>query len=188
MALQPLEPVGVEVVRRLVEEEDVEARKQDGRKRGAAGSPPDRPATGRSSRAARPSSAQTARARASRSAAAERQEAVERFRVGVDGIRVLDQLACEPVELSLRLGDAGTACQVLDQRLLGEEVTLLREVADEQVAGCASDRASVRLLEPGEHPEQCRLADAVRPTRPMRLRGPTARVTSRGWVGRRWTS
>src|SRR5581483_9163133 len=112
-ALEALEPVEVEVVRRLVEEEDVEPRKQDRRERGA-----------------------------SRLAAGERrQRQLETVgaqpEVGGDETSArLEVVAAEPLREVIQLGpgrrDAGSPGEVLQERLAGACVRLLRQVADRE--------------------------------------------------------
>ncbi len=110
-----------------------------------------------------PSSAQVARARASKSAASERDETIERRRVAVVCGDSLGESAGRVLELALRIGDPDPARERRQNggaRLLP---SLLLEVADRQPLGCTRDRSGVRLLVPGDDPQQRRLADAVRP-------------------------
>ena len=65
--LEPREPVGVEVVRRLVEKEQLRLDEQDRRERGARPLPAQSASTGRSSSTSSPRRAHTAPARASKS-------------------------------------------------------------------------------------------------------------------------
>ncbi len=155
-ALEPVEPVEVEVVRRLVEQQDLEAREQDRREPG-----PRRLAAGERRRLLVERDREPelgARRSGSRLevGAPEREEALERGGVGLgapDGGVALD--------VRFGLGDAGAAGQVREQRLAGAPVVLLRQVPDGQRGGRSLDAALVRLVEPAEQPEQRRLAGPV---------------------------
>ena len=122
-----------------------------------AASPPESVAVSWSSETDRPSSAQTVRARASRSRAAQREEALER-----GGVCVRAPLGRVPLHRRFGVGDAGASREVAEQRLPRPAVVLLRQVADRQRGGRTLDRALVRLVEPGREAEQRRLAGAVR--------------------------
>ena len=155
-ALEAVEPVEVEIVRRLVEQEHVEAREQDRRQPGA------RRLAARERRRLLVERDGQSELRTGRSrprleiGASEREEALERGRVGVGapggGV---------PLDGRLRLGDAGAAGEVGQERLPRLPVVLLRQVADRQRGGRPLDPALVRLVEPREQAEQRRLAGAV---------------------------
>ncbi len=137
-ALEPLQAGEVEVVRRLVEQEDVEAGEQDRREAG-----PRLLATG------------------------ERLErAVEldvEPEVGADpgGARLEVGTAQRDEAVGVVLGrsHARPAQEVAAQRLARQRVELLRQVADEPIP---DDLARIRRLEPGEDAQERRLADPVR--------------------------
>ena len=61
----------------------------------------------------------------------------------------------------LRVGDARAPREIVEQRLAGPAVVLLRQVADGQRVGRPLDGARVRLVEAGREPEQRRLARPV---------------------------
>ena len=155
-ALEPLQTVEVEVVRRLVEQEQVEAREEN---RGQAGSR--RLAAGKGRRRllerdVEPELGADGAGSMLEIAATEREEALERRAVGVG----LPRLRV-PLDRRLRLGDPGSALEVGAERLRGTPVVLLRQVADGQRRRRPLDAAFVRQLESGEEPQQRRLAGAV---------------------------
>ena len=155
-ALQPVEAVEVEVVRRLVEEQQVEPREQDRGQRGARCLPAgercrlllqrdrqaelgaDRPRPGLEV------------------CATESEEPLQRRSVGVRA-----PVSRVPLDRGLRVGDARASREVGQQRLAGPAVVLLRQVADGQRGGRPLDCARVRLVEAGGEPEQRRLACPV---------------------------
>ena len=155
-ALEPVEAVEVEVVRRLVEQEHVEAGEQN---RGQPG-PRGFAAGERRRLLVERDGEPELGARRPRSrleiGASEREEALERscVRVGAPGGGV-------PFDGRLGIGDAGTTGQVRQQRLAGTPVVLLGQVADRQCRGRSLDPSLVRLVEPGEQAEQRRLAGPV---------------------------
>ena len=142
--LEPVEPVEVEVVRRLVEQQHVEAREEDRRER-----EPGRLTAGELRR--RPVEvdveaelgADGACARVE-VAAAERQEPVERVRVWVARGRIRREGGGEVGERPLRLGDPGAAREVVADRLVRLCVRLLRQVADRKRRRRARHRPRVR--------------------------------------------
>ena len=161
-ALEAVEPVEVEVVRRLVEQQHVEAREEDRSER-----EPGRLPAGELRR--RPVEvdveaelgADGACARVE-VAAAERQEPVERERVRLAGGGIRREGGGEVGERPLRLRDPGAAREVAADRLVRPYVRLLRQVADRQRRRRARHRPRVGGLEPRCEPEQRRLAHAVR--------------------------
>ena len=155
-ALEPVEPVEVEVVRRLVEQEHVEAREQN---RGQPG--PSRLASGQRPRLLleRDGEPELGARRAGARleiGAAECQEPLERRRVGVGA-----PVGGVALDRRLRVGDARPPGQVGEQRLSGTAVVLLRQVADGERSGRPLDASLVRLVEPREQAEQRRLAGPV---------------------------
>ena len=170
-ALEPVEPVEVEVVRRLVEQQHVEAREQDrGQPRPCGLTAGER----RRLLFERDGEPELGAGRACPGlevGTAERKEALERGRVGVGapggGV---------PLDSRLRLGDAGAPRQVREQRLAGTPVVLLRQVADGQRRRRSLDATLVRLVEPREQPEQRRLAGAVGADEPEPRARPESQV------------
>ncbi len=155
-ALEPVEAVEVEVVRRLVEQEQVIAREKD-------------PGEGCPSRLAarerrrlllqRDGEAELGADRPGaclQVGAPERQETLERCGVCVRPpvVRVL-------LDVRLGSGDAGAPRQVREQRLAGTALVLLRQIADRERDGGPLDASLVRLVETGGEPQQRRLADPV---------------------------
>ncbi len=160
--LEPLEPVEVEVVRRLVEEQHVEAGEQDHRER-HAGRLPARECRRRP--VERDREAELGRDRAGprvEIAAAERDEAVQGARVSIVRVLAGGQGRRGLLELALGRRDAGPACERLEQRLALAALVLLRQVARGQRERRPRDAAGVGHVQPGEKPEQGRLADPVR--------------------------
>ena len=155
-ALEPVEPVEVQIVRRLVEQEHVEAGEQDRRQPG-----PRRLAARERRRLLVERDGQPElRARRARPrleiCASEREEALERSRV-----RIGAPAGGVPLDGRLRVGDTGAAGKVGQERLPRAPVVLLRQVADGQRCGRPLDPALVRLVEPCEQAEQRRLAGPV---------------------------
>ena len=162
-ALEQGEPGEVEVVRRLVEQEDVEAREEDPRQRRSRGLA----AGERLERLVErlgpePHLREDGGGPRGEVVAAEGEEAVERLGRGRGELRLLLEAGRELVELRLGLGHAGALREVAAQRLTRRGLVLLREVADGERGRRAADAARVRLLEPGQDPEERRLADPVR--------------------------
>jgi hypothetical protein len=152
-ALEAFEPVEVEVVRGLVQEQDVVAREQD------RGEPRTRRFAARkgSHRHIETVARQAEVRREPRRprmeiGAAERDEPLERHGVVVR----------EALELRLGGGDAGPAGDIGEDGLAGLCVRLLLEIADRQRRRRAGYPPAIRLLEPRHDPEQRRLADPVR--------------------------
>ena len=163
--LQALEAVRVEVVRRLVEEQEIGAREERGRERRpgclAAGEAVER------AREVDPEAELGAELRRARLevTSAEGEEPVERAvvprgrsrLVGREGERRRGLL-----ELALRVRDPRPPRQAADQRLPRVRVGLLRQVSDGQVGRVEDHRATIRRLVPGEQAQDGGLADAVR--------------------------
>ena len=159
-ALQPVEAVEVEVVRRLVEEQQVEPRQQDRGQRGTRGL-----AAGERCRLLferhRQAELGADRPRSHLEVgAAESEEPLERRGVGVRA-----PVRRVPLDRSLRLGDARSSREIGQQRLAGPAVVLLRQVADGQRGGRPLD-------------------DCPRPARRGRRRGGAASTCPPRW-GRR---
>ena len=137
-ALEQVEPGEVQVVGRLVQQEDVEPREQDrGERRAAllaAGERAGRPVERRVEADVREHSA-GARFEVG---SAERQEALERLGVGLSCVRVALERGLQGREPRLDLPHPGAAREIGGKRLLRREVALLREIADAQrSADCA---------------------------------------------------
>ena len=169
---QAVEALEVEVVRRLVEQEDVEPAEQDrGESRGrlaarqrrhAASStaPPDRDRrTGADPGVeVRPPTRDTARARRVRVVGSGPSSARR-------GRRVSSAARPRPHPCA--------APRYVRTRLAGAAFRLLRQVAHRRAGRRAGHRAGVGCVETGEDPQQGRLPDAVGPTTPIRCPGPT---------------
>ena len=155
-AFEPVEPVEVQIVRRLVEQEHVEAREQDRRQPG-----PRRLAARERRRLLVERDGQPElRARRARPrfeiCASQREEALER-----GSVRIGAPAGGVALDRRLRVGDAGAARQVGQEGLPRAPVVLLRQVADGQRSGRPLDPALVRLVEPCEQAQQRRLAGPV---------------------------
>ena len=162
-ALQPLEAVEVEVVGRLVEQQDVEAREQDRRERGAGGLPAgERGRLQREQRRVEPEVAQHRLGALLEIGAAEREPALERVGVRVRGAGLLGRHRVGRL-VHERVGgrDAGAAREVVVDALAGSAVGLLRQVAGG--AGRQAHRATVGAVEAGEQAQQRRLPGPVGP-------------------------
>ena len=164
--LEPRKAVEVEVVRRLVEEEDVEARKQ-GRRELDAGELAARQVAESRGRVVLhfELGADGSRTRGE-VRTAEREVALERMCVRLDRLRIVGDLRRQAIELFPRGRDSAPACEVLLDGLVRVAVSLLREISDREVGRRAADSASVHFLQPGEDAQQRRLPDAVRADEP----------------------
>ena len=163
--LEAREAGEVEIVRRLVEQQDVGVAEQDRRERR-----PSRLSAGkRRGRAveirAQPQLAEGLLRTQLEVAAAAGEELVERRAVLAGERRIRFEPRGELVHATFRLGDSGAAREVAAQRLAGPRVSLLRQQGDRD-AGCAVDRAPVRRVEAGEQTQERRLARTVRPDEP----------------------
>jgi hypothetical protein len=174
-ALESLEAVEVEVVRGLVEQGDVEAAEQEGGEADAGGlAAAER---GHGAVGADGSVAVTVEAEVGEHlgeavvevGGAAREPAVEGGRVDVGRVEavgargrveVAEGGGCG-VHLGGGLGAAGAAADVLRDGLAGHALVLLRQPADERVAGGEGDRAVLRLVDAGEEAQQRRLAGSV---------------------------
>ncbi len=163
-ALEPLEALEVQVVRRLVQEQHVEPGEQDGcehdSRRFATGQP--------CGSAVEVDTEAQVGAHGSCSClevvGAERHDVVERHRVAVTcRVAPVRERVRRLLELTLGRGHARTAREDVEDRLARLEEPLLIEIADGQLLRRAYDRARVGTLEPGDDPEQRRLARAVGP-------------------------
>ena len=170
--LEALEPVEVEIVRRLVEQEHVVAREEDRGQREPRGlaarellhrpvEPDGQPELGE----------HRGRARLE-IAASECEKAVERGRVALARVAPGSELLGCAGQLEVCRRDAGPAREERSDRLARREHVLLRQIAGSQRRRLADDRAAVRLLETAEDPEQRRLAGAVASDEPE----PRARI------------
>ena len=163
-ALQHVVPVEVEVVRRLVEEQHLEARQQDRGERGPRGlAPRERARRLLESLCGKPESGADGPRARRQIRAAQREEPIQRGGVPLGQLRLAPEARRERVHGLLGFEDAAAAGEVAEQRLAVLDVGLLRQVADRERPWSAVDAAEVRLLEPGEDPQQRRLPDPVRP-------------------------
>ena len=156
-ALEPVEAVEVEVVRRLVEEEQVVAGEEDRCQRRASGLAPRqcrRLLLERDGKAELGADGPRPRLEV---ASAQREEALERRRVGIRA-----PIAGVSLDVCLRRRDAGAPGQVREQCLAGTPLVLLRQIADRERRGRPLDATLVRLVEAGGEPQQRRLAGTVR--------------------------
>ncbi len=164
--LEPREAGEVEVVRRLVEQEDVEAAENDrGKSRTrslAAGEARERTidVCGEAELGER------RRRPHLEIAAAAREEGVERLVVLDRQLRLGREQLGEVVHARRGGRDARAAREVREQRLTRERVALLGQVADRERRRQAPHGAAIRHLQGREQPQQRRLADAVRPHEP----------------------
>ena len=160
-ALQSLEAVEVEVVRRLVEQEHVVAREEDRRQCDTGRLPAGQPVAS----AFEVDVEAKVGAYGSRSClevgTSERQIALERVGVALLCDLATGERSCGVLELTLRAEGAGSTAQRRDDRLPRLDAPLLLEIADRQRLGSATDGAVVGQLHPGQEAEQRRLADTV---------------------------
>ena len=158
-AFEPFEPREVEVVRRLVEQEHVEAREQDRRERGAR-----RLAAGEGGQRAveQPVEADV-RGRGARPGgevvSADPEEPLQRLAVVMGERRLRREPTRKGVHLGLGPCDIRPPREVRRDRFARPRLRLLWQVAD---SARARDRPGVRLLEPREHAQERRLPDPVR--------------------------
>ena len=162
--LEALQPVEVEVVRGLVEQEDVVARQQQRRQAGAGGLA----AGQRRHRHVERDPERHVVRNGSRTLvevrAAEGEPAVERGGVGVVRTgRAGPQRLRGGVHRRLGVRDAGPAGEERDHGLAGAPVGFLRQVPDRGRRRADGHRALLRSGLPGEDAQQRRLAGAVRP-------------------------
>jgi hypothetical protein len=162
-ALQAVEPVEVEVVGRLVEQQHVEAREQD-RGQGRARRLPARQRGGLElqQRGVEPEVAQDGLRPRLEVGAAERQPGLERARVGV-GRPGLARRHRVGGGVHARVGGRhpGAPREVVLEALAGRAVGLLRQVA--RRPGGQAHAAAVGAVDARQQPQQRRLARAVGP-------------------------
>ena len=172
-ALEPREPFGVEVVGRLVEEQQVGLHEEDRRERRSRLLAPGQSFDRSFELDAQPeTTAHHACARVE-VAPSERQEARERRVVAVgqrsccSNTSVVRRRTGErgrgALELPLGRGDAGRASETVAKRLGRSDLGLLREVGDRRLGRIELDPATVGSLDTREEPQDRRLPDAVRP-------------------------
>ena len=163
-ALEPVEPLEVEVVGRLVEQEDVEAGEQDCGQSGARGLAPGQRHHRQLQPLRRKPDVRAGRPRAGvQVVPAERQEPLERLRVRGDHGRLAVEPFGQRIEVRLRLGNARAPREVSEQGLVRPALGLLRHVPDGQARGRAGDRSRIRLVQPRRDPQERRLPHPVRP-------------------------
>jgi hypothetical protein len=162
--LEPVEPVDVEVVGRLVEQVGVVARQQQGREAGARGLPAGQRRGRQRQVDGEPEVGEHRRSAFLEVGAAELQPALERVRVAVVGARHLVAHRCG-LGLHRRIGqsNAGAPQQEPLHRLAGHPFGFLRQVAEVAVGRGRGHAAGVGRAQTGEDLQQGRLAGAVRP-------------------------
>ncbi len=163
-AFEAVQAVEVEVVGRLVEEEDVVAGEEEGGETGAGGLA----AGERGHRLVQADGEAQCLGGLPRPVvevgAAQGEPALQGRRVGVVGSGgAVDEGLGGLVHGPLGLGDAGTAGQELPDALAGAALRLLREVADGGGGRGQAQLAPFRCGQPGEHPQEGGLARAVGP-------------------------
>ncbi len=175
--LQPLQPVEVEVVGRLVEQEDVEPAEQQGGEPGPGGLAAGEPGHRRCQVDREPQVGGGRVGPLGEVGAAERQPAFQRVGVGVGRARlVVGQRPGRRVHPAGRRGDAGPPGEEVQHDLARAPLRLLREVADGRVRRRQPDAAGRRRVGAGEDPQQTGLAGPVRPDQPDPLRRPDDQV------------
>ncbi len=173
-ALQPVQPVQVEVVGRLVEQEDVVAAEQQRGEAGAGGlAAGQRRSSAWSRSTSRPSSAATCAGPLVQVGAAEGEPALQSVRVRVVGARPPRRRAPRwrrPSRPARRLTPVRRARNSPD-RLARPALRLLRQVADGRRGRAERDRALLAWDQPGEDTQQRGLARAVGPDQPDHVAG-----------------
>ena len=165
--LEALQPVEVQVVGRLVEQQHVVARQQQRRQPGPRGLPAGQRRHRGVERDAEPDVVRDGARALVEVRAAEGEPAVERGGVGVVRARLAGpQRLGGGVHLRLGLRDPGPAGEERRHGLAGPPVGLLREVPDRRGRRADADRALLRDGLPGEEAQQRGLARAVRPDQP----------------------
>jgi hypothetical protein len=160
--LQPGEAVEVEVVGRLVEQQDVEAREQDRGQRRARGLPTGEPdGLPVEQRGIQPEVAQDRLRPLLQVGAAEREPCLERLGVAVPRAgRVGRQVARGGLHACVGDRDPGAPGEVVLEPLAGRSVGLLRQVAGGP--GGQLHVTAVGAIQPGEQAQQRRLPGSVR--------------------------
>ena len=171
-AFEPVEAAEVEIVGRLVEQEHVEAREEDGGKRSTG------PLSARDAhhRAVETDAEPELRTDSSTArleiGAAERQKPFQSSRVAISSRGTRRQRSRGRLELRLGFGDPGAPREVAAERLAGSSIRLLRQISGCQRPRDADDPPRVGLAEAPEQLEQGCLADAVRADDPEPALGP----------------
>ena len=170
--LQPGQPVQVEIVRGLVEQQDVEPRQQQ-RRQPDAGGLSARQAGHRHGRIDRQTQLGQHRSGALlQVGAAESQPPLQGHRIGVVGTCLAGrQRGGRRFQCGVGGGDPGPPGEVAGHRLTGRALDLLRQVPDGRVGRAERHPAGLRYLQTGEQPQQGRLPGAVHP-HPDRRRRP----------------
>jgi hypothetical protein len=161
--LEPLEPVEVEVVGRLVEQQHVEACEQDATERHSCRLSPGQHSRGAGRElSSDPEILERLGGPRFEVAASEVEPAVERRGVGVvcAWAPVGESLGCG-LERPAGDGHAGAASEEVEHRLAWPPVGLLRQVPHRGAGRTGHHRAAARLLEAAEHAQERGLADAV---------------------------
>ena len=161
-ALQQLEAVEIEVVRRLVEEQHVEAGEKDrsqlGARRLASRESPERPVE-----PVEPDPGRSLAGACVEVVGAEREEALEGVGVLLRGLGLVGEARRQRVQLDRGGIHARAPFEVCEERLVGPCVDLLGEMADGQRRRTALEHALVGLVQPGEQAQERRLSAPVGP-------------------------
>ena len=161
--LEALQPVQVEVVRGLVEQQHVVARQEQRGQPRTGGLPAGQRRHRHVQRDAEPDVVRDGARTFLEVRAAEGEPAVQREGVRVVGARGAGAERLRGrVHLVLRTGDPGPAGEERRDRLPGPPVGLLRQVPDRGRRRAEDDGALLRRRLPGEHAQERRLAGAVR--------------------------
>ena len=185
-ALEAVEPVEVEVVRRLVEQQHAEARQQDRGERGARGlAAGERGGLLREQRRVEAELAAHRLGARLEVGAAEPEPLLERVRVGrVGAVRALGHPGRGRLHARVGRGHAGAACEVGLERLAGRAVGLLRQVAGGP--GGERHRAAVGRVDAREDAQERRLAGAVGADDAEHVAGATVTETPPSTVSSPW--
>jgi hypothetical protein len=160
--LQPVQSVEVQVVRRLVEQEDVVPGEQQRREAGACGLTTRQRGHGRRGPDAEAHLSEHRTHPVVEVRATEGEPAFQRMSVAVVSPRIsASERVRAGIHLALRLGDSGTPGEEVCDRLARTPVGLLREIAHRGARRVAGHEALVRPVEPGEQAEKRRLPGAV---------------------------
>jgi hypothetical protein len=161
-ALQQLEAVEIEVIRRLVEEQHVEAGEQDrsqlGARRLASRESPEPPVE-----PVEPDPGRSLAGTCMEVVGAERQEPLEGVGMLLHGLGLAGEACRQCVQLGRSGTDARAPLEVFEQRFVRPRVDLLGEMPDRERRWTALERALVGLVQPGEHAQERRLSAAVGP-------------------------
>jgi hypothetical protein len=162
--LETIEPVEVEIIRRLVEEKKIVERKQEGGQ-GRASPLPSRERRGRELEQAgrEPEVVEHARRPRLEIGSSERHVALECDGVPIFGPRARGgKSLARRLELGLGAGDARPASQQLGQGFGTVALGLLGQVRDGRARRRHHDASRIRRLDPGQNLQEGRLSDPIR--------------------------